>query len=661
MSTTCVICNRSTTSEQPMYCNSCFVFIPQIEDGVYVGQSKFKCFSCDNVLIGASLSSCPHCSVKFTVDQPPISINDVNEEVNREKNRKALALQLLGDQDMQSQIIGMLGLDNLSAVEQSVALTALSKEKMHNLSSEYNFTEAHTLIDMGYALSKEINEEWALNITTQRLAMFYLRSGKPELSLQFLTDLHRNFTDNSSIGRFRLLEIKASLALTHRLLGNSYLAEILITDVYDEVESIFLKMQPEIDSYISNDNIRSEFQGAAGDTVSYPRVDLLANILIVLIDEAMVQGRKGKTAMSDEVLNRMLEFDNMMDILTKMTPKDDTGYFASYLRDYIRIFVSLYWYGDLLIHNDDVKRIVLLERTYDIVKQWLHIIPTEFWQPLRPSKIMEIFMRVGKWHDVIDPDYIPMFFREHTSEYHLAYFLFSIADAKANLGEFDAAKDLLLDIQKLDEVEDHIRELAERKLWAIRLESNGILSGVKLEKRNSLPIQVHIQPVIDLKQTSQNGLDTTTLNFREHKLIQDGFGLFGEMLMDKVKNVYQSINQVGNTYYNDFSWDYGAFLNSMFIMDPSEYKISGYRMEYIVIQSMIRGNRIDLLFEGKTQQIDVKNRELHIHPSSLLILRSIIYPDELELHELVELFVMIMTDDEEIRDLTTIHVLKSKD
>ncbi len=662
MNNRCVICNRSGTAEQPIFCNYCYVFIPQIDNGKYIGTINLKCGSCGVSINGAEHKSCPNCDAKFSYLKPPTIVGNIKEDDTRDKNRQLLAQQILNDKNMHEQIINIMGLDRLSEIEQGVALTSLSMEKMHNLSSEYNFTEAHTLIDMGYAMCKEIGEQWAIDLATSRLARFYLRTGQPGLSMNLLTDLLRTMEKSNLINQLRILEIKALLALSHRLIGNLIIADDLINLIYDELEIVFNKIQPEIDNYLSRENHESELLGPSEDLVKYPRVDLIANIVIVMVEEAIAHGKTRDTNLSDEVLNRMLELDNFIDILTKMSPADDTGYFASYLREYVRLFVAIYWYGDLLVKNDDVKRVVLLERAYDIFTQWLTLIPTQFWIPLRPSKFIEIFIRTGKWHDKIDPNSISDFFIENTSSYYQANFRYAIADAMANLGDFEDAMKHLNILLKMDNIEDQFREYAERRKWNIRLESNGILSGVStIDNRFDLPLSVSFVKLFSFESIIDADKQLVSIDFKSSKLTDNGFALFGERLFDKITTIYPTIEYIDKYAYNHMSWEYGKNLVFWGINDPSDYKIIGHRMEYIIIQSIVRGEPVYLLLEGQSQSLAVSNSEITISPSSLLIIRGIYEQINLELHELVELLIMIMTQDEEIIDKTWIYTMKPKD
>lgn len=665
----CIICNRPPTEEQPTYCLFCYVFIPQLVDGKFKGTARAKCPSCNHSMGTSRPEKCGQCSLEFNIEHQAISDLDDTDELKREHNRQMLAKQILGDKTMHEQIINILGLDRMSRIEQGVALTSLSKEKIHCFSGDYNFTEAHTLVDMGYGICKEIGEKWASDIAQIRLAGYHLRSGRTMLAKSLLSEVIVDFPKDTTVNKLRYLEIKSLLALANRLTGFKEIADILVKETYSELEVIFNEMQEDIQAYITSGEKKSQFLGMAEDGGSFPRVDMVGTVLITLIEEGIVMGKDSNAKISNEVLNRLLEFDNIMELLTKMTPSDDTGFFASYLRDYMRFFEALFWYDDFLLQSDNIKKQVLIERFFIIINEWLAMIPTQFWLPLRPARIIEIFLRAGKWHDNIDGEKIPQFFLSNSSEYHLPSFYYAIADAYAKVGNYDKSIVLLDKMMKVETLEESLREMGEKLKWTIQLEINGILMGVDMpESRLNLPISIqlnqlrhHLEPETYMNEMLDETLPILRLSFEPSKIIENNIALFGDRLLEVQKKIHEQLISVGDYSYNHLFWDYGQQLKSWGILDPSEYNVTGSRMEVVIIQSVIRESPVYFLFEGQQQSLTLRGKEITIKPSPLLILRGVIQHINMELFELMELLVMVMQGDTDIIADTTIYVMKKQD
>ncbi|MCY3411509.1 MAG: hypothetical protein INQ03_07765 [Candidatus Heimdallarchaeota archaeon] len=610
---------------------------------------------------------CSSCQLIIDLAHPPMPRKEDMEAEHREKNRSLLAKQILNDEKMHEQVIGMLGLDRLPQEVQALSLSALAMEKLHPLSSDYNFTEAHTLIDMGYGMCVELGKGWTITLATTRLASFYLRSGNPLLASSLIRDQLDMYSVSTTIEVLRKLEMQALLSLSYRLLGFSSLSQALNLEIYDALEPVFLEMQEEVNTYLQQESIKSSSLGPDESTLTFPRVDLVANILQIMVEDALCMGSKGTTKISNELLNRMLELDNMLEILTRMSPQDDPGFFASYLRDYIRLFSAFYYYSDLLINNDDVKRIVLLEQAYNRIKDWLLLIPTQFWIPLRPAKIIEIFMRAGKWHERIDPDFIPHYLTDHSSEYHAPDFIYATADAAANLGEYIRALDILDKLSKMDGVNDGIREMVERRKWLIKLESNGILSNVSIvESRLDLPVTIQMQsirqpyePETYMKEMLENLAPVLRLSFEHNPLVDQGIAIYGDRL--PTCEYRETIQSVGEYSYNHLYWDYGQRLLELGIQDPSQYSPKGQRMEVVVMQTVWREEPVYLLFEGQTQTVKLEGDTLQIQASPLLVLRGVIEHIDLQLYELMEILVMLMTGELDQLDQTVMFFLKKED
>ena len=344
-----------------------------------------------------------------------------------------------------------------------------------------------------------------------------------------------------------------------------------------------------------------------------PRLDYLVSILTILIEEAIIRGG-AESAFPDDLLDRFLELDNIIYQLGVMSPRDDPAFFAAQFRDYIRLFNGVFWYGDITVRNNMVKRQLVLEKGYERITQWTNIIPVHFCLILRPSRFIEIFLRASSWSEKIKPDVLMQSMLDQASELHKPQFLYTFAEAEANSQHFTKAKEHLAKMFS-EEYEIHLDEdlknMGQYMLQSIQLEEVGILLGVSRELR--------------IGDTMTVVMDNGAVNFSATAGIAIlGLAIFGDVLESR-HSISDGIIQINSWKYDDPFW-----------ASPASGEYSGHRMDVVIIATTFQSKLLHLIFEGKTQQIH--NNQLL--PSELLLLRATSF--EVEESELIQLMADIL-------------------
>ncbi len=629
----CIICHQQATLEQPMYCGRCFVPIAQNKNGKYIGNILIPCPKCGNALTDGSCS----CGYRAWIDDLEKLFSQFSEEETRVEGRDKLAKGIVDDSRMLDQIISYLGLEGLSLAEQGVALSSLANEKMNFLSVEYNFNEAHTLLDLGMALCERAGEKWAIELVKVRLSAYYIRAGMPQVATRYLLEVLDKI-DN----KFFKLEVNAYLALSLRLLGFNRIASRIVEDVLGEIRIIFREMQGELNEYIKEGHI-SNFQGFF-ERGKFPRIDLLAKSLIILVDEAIARD----IIVDDVVLDRMLELDNIIEILAKMSPVDDPIYFSSYFREYMRLIGTLYWYGDVLIHTTAVKRRALLDRAYITIGEWLKILKPELLLSLRPVKIIEAFMRAQNWSKRIDGDKLIRGIIASASRESKPQFEYIAAQAKRNLNQLDDAVKYLKSILGNETAGDTLRAMADRMLWEIQLESLGILTGIDINSNITLPIVIQLEEEVNVYEPEsyikeQIRKPILRLSFdTKGDVIREGIAIFGERLLNSNIKWHSQIIKVGDFSFDDKKW-----------FTP-HIKAQGIRMDIVIIATQLKGHEIFLLFEANEQNYREVGDEIFLDPPSLLVLRGIISHIHVEPSDVIEELIAIINSKDKETDIYTL-------
>lgn len=654
----CIACKQPTTEEQPYYCQQCFIPVPPYIDGDYIGTSTAYCSNCDTKL--DNRDKCDACKVTFDLSHPPKS-GQLNQQMQiRKNNRERLAQEVLEDSRMTKQVIEMLGIDHLPRDQQGVALTALANEKMNFLSVEYNFKEAHTLVDMGYGITQEVDKQWAQHIAGMRLAVIYYRLGIPMHATELLHKIYQQSPETSRIERYRKLEVLAHLALTHRLAGNKNIADEAAKLAHEKLLEMYQEIEVQIQELQSSGKEVSDFMGMDESGAKYPRIDYIFTILVILTEESIARGAKGELNLGGIVLDRILELNNIIDIIGKITPRDDPGYFAAHLREFVRLFNGLFWYGDLLLPNSGNRRRYIIEQAFERIKQWQDIVPNQYWLPLRPARFLEIFLRSQTWSEIEGNALINAFFEGAKKEFKPSWH-YIIAEAKSRTGELQEAMTHLQVIRQEREAyihyaDDQLKSIANQLYNAIQLEAIGILYGIQtpptrlefpceiiLDQSDPTDVKKYLDP--DTKQPEHLKVVLDDAN----PLVKQGVGLFGDKLLE-LYSTNPIIHQVDNRKYSADSWHTPSGRDNL--------RIEGQRMDIVLIKTKYDGRIMYLLFEGKEQDYRYENEILIIQPSPLLYLRAIGYDSELDYDEFINLLGNIMAGDEFVQDITEVLTIK---
>ena len=650
----CVACKQPSAEEQPFYCLDCSIPIPMYQNGVYLGGTELYCPDCDTKM---SQASCSQCKYTCNLCNPPIS-HEIDPDLSKRQDKRAeIAQQLLSGTEEAQKMITNLGIGHLPPAEQGAALAALAMEKMNFYSNDYNFTEGHTLADLGYGLTLEIGEQWAINVTGTILAMYYNRSGKPMLVADLLLRIYRKSPEDTQVQRLRKMEVLAHLALSYRLSGNAPVADEAVELVQKKIEQELQKMEIQIEAYLKGEERFSEYIGIKERTTIFPRVDYLARILVILIEEGIVRGNSGKFEIKEEVFDRLLQLSNIIRILGEMTPVDDKGFFAAHLRDYLRLFNGVFWYDDVILGGPITKQRLVIWEAFERVRQWIAIIPGHFWIVLKPSRLLEIFMRAEAWNKKIDVTLIINEILHITEKIHQPSFNYVFAEALANSGRLDQATAYLREIIEYKGVDETLAALTNNLLDSINLEKIGILTGVKKEVSWIIPpitikledIKSPWEPESYLKEEFKDPV--LRLSFEYHQeIIQLGIAIFGEVLTGHFSDFIAAITTVGDRTYNSSSWNTPA-------QAPGQ-TITGVRMDILILRTRMKNKSIVLLFEGKTQEIIEKSNQVEIKPSSLLLLRGIIQSDEIESKTIIRYLSDLMINGIDTQYPTDMYVLK---
>lgn len=633
MDISCVACGRLTTKEQPFYCDACFIPAPPYQDGEHIGTNAGMCPSCNSPLIKSP--QCGNCGFQVTLANPPIATPLPDSYLIREKNRQQLANDVMADSRMTDQVIEMLGLQHLPRSQQGVALTALAREKMHFLSVEYDFTEAHTLVDLGHAIVEQEAEPWAMQIAQMRLASIYLRTGIPQQAVQILSEQYAIALSSSTMEELRRLEILAYLSLAHRLAGSPTLAQQAADLAHQEALRLYQDMEQTITNLLQQGSNKSEFLGVDEAGATFPRVDYIFTILAILTEEAIARGGEGTRKVQDHVIDMMLELNNLVRIMGQLTPVDDPGYFASHLRDFVRLANGMLWYPETLLQNAGTRRRLFVDEVFQRIMQWNEIIPTHYWLPLRPARFIEAFLRAESWSEVVSVESLVQRIWERTSDHEKANWHYVLADAfskiPATLGKAINHLEVILSdgADYIKHADEGVKAIAQQLYNSMRLENVGILVG------NAKPV-----PLLD-SNTVKVLLDEEPFQITFYRWVSGpALAVFPEAIATKFFES-PAITQVDKYAYDHPVW-------------PSRTATTGEsHRDVMVVATTIDQLPLFLLFEGDNQYdeqgILVDQGPLYLYGLSTDL--------EMEYQDVQNLLIELVTTDQS--QIATIYSLKA--
>jgi hypothetical protein len=595
----CLSCLKENKVDQPTFCESCFIPVPfpklrQKDDLYYL----------------------------------------------RETNRVKLAQEIVDKTPGAMDFINDLGLNHLKIEDLAVALSAIGMEKLHFYSSEYNWSEAQTLIDLGYGISQILKEPWVHEITSIRLAYQEIRGGWVELARdRLLTYQHRSIGNNIEkydsspevVTAFQNLEIKAYLALS-----NSFLSlESNTSELQDQVLYFWELMKDQIKDIIVNKVQSSFYLGLKDSAFKVPRLDKLAFIQTILIYEAIA---KSTNHISNEVLEKFMILGRMCIILGEMSPQDDPPFYSALIREYFLLFNGLFWYEEALKENDlDLVQKSILQ-AHAICLQWMYIIPPSYWIDVRPSRFLEIYYRSTIWYDQLSPELFIKFWLDNLPNEIKPYGNYLVAEAQINTGLQAQAEENLLNIIDNKHSDDQLKSFARDLIQKSLLEYDGIVLENKFKSSlDSLLVIIELPPgktstddssknkeltLNQLKDKFEDEFQMTNIrlpnpeslmmiNFKPiNDLIDKSISVFSEKFEEiifntpNIKNQHfnQSIQVLGSKYYKDIHWQTP--------FEAISKKIVGIRTDVVVFNIKLDERYLALLFEAG--KIPIEDTEKHI-------------------------------------------------
>lgn len=586
----CGVCQQPITEEQPTFCLHCLIPITAYKLGKFTG--------------------------------PPGSSNDVDPA-------KIISI------DDAKEAVENLGITHLSIPEQAVALSSLAREKMNPMSGDFEFNHAGQLAILGKMLAEEMFEQWAHEMTITVHSIYLIRIGKTQEAINQLEKIAPNMPTNTDIERLRRLETVALLTLAYRLAGYVDQADKNLVKNLKEIRKEYEQTEVLLARYLEEANIKSEYLGLNNRVTRFPRLDYFTRILAVLVEETIVRGGKD-TPLPDDTLDRMLELDNITHQLARISPPDDPGYFAAQLREYLRLFNGIFWYGDIMINNDGTKRRLLIERAFTRIHEWIEFLPVHFWLSLRLSRFLEVFTRAESWSDNIKVDSIVEKILDKSPTLHKPSFFYVFAEFNANTGVYDKALEYIKEVLSPNyekDLDPTLGSMAQKLQQSIELETVGILTGVtKITDWMKGQLQVTFDDDKILEVDTQSDL------------MQYGIAIFGDRLLEQNPNVNENIVSVGPRKFDHSLWD-----TSNLILEKKH--IDGARMDMVLVQGKLGEDNISLLFEGKKQsQIPLDETTTRLEPSELLLLRAVHHTKELRVNDIIQF----------LSDLLTGHLLDRK-
>jgi hypothetical protein len=619
--------------EQPMFCEHCNLFIPQIQNDVYLGNYKISCHNCENLISGVD-TSCGSCGKEVTLQNYGKITEDYPQPRDIVLDDK-LTMSVMSDEMMAKQMFELMGIEALTQEEQASVLSKIGLDKMHPLSADYDFKEAQTILELAVRLAQKSHTKWVERLALLRLAKLRIRQGRLTEIQTLLFDMYHEFPEDTGQNRLRKTEILADFALVNRLAGNIVIADQAIYRCNNSLQSIFREILTELDSYEADGN------------TDFPRVDMVADIISVLTDEAIVQGPHDKLTVPDIVLDKLLQLDNMLDILAQISDKESPTLFYPQLQEYIRLINGLYWYGEVLLQNNAPKRQVLLENSFIRVMQWLPFVPVENWMRLKLSRLLEAYTRADDWSERIDANQLKRDFLAASSKEYLPHMHFLIAQAEKNVGKLDLALGNIQKILQLGNlVEDTLRALSERMQWNLQLESIGILTGVKsIDSKIKFPVTIQLNEVLNVAEPETYLRErfkspVLRLSFDPNQpIVESGIAIFGEILAELIE-FQEEITHVGDKEYNDPIWSTPS--------DKEGMIVKGIRLDILILSGVIRNDIVHLLFEGKKQTMRTVDDITYLDPPSLLVLKGIISHNSVEEQEVLQMLIDLMTKNPDV-------------
>lgn len=600
---TCVACNRLSGEEQPTFCQFCFIPIPLRE----------------------------------------IPEREGYEE--RQKFRDVFAEKVLRGEPDAKEFLYALGLEKMDLPSVAVALSALGMEKMHFLSSEYNWKEAERLIDFGYALARKTGETWAIRKTTLRLAQQEIRAGYLGLALKHLNEirdkelgleLSEYGPPNKLAKVFDNLEIEATWNLLQ-----AYRNQERDDRLSKAINHLFSLMEEDIQKLVAKKNHKSFYQGLNDSAFSVPRLDRLAMIQAIVVHETIARSNE---KFQNRVIRELHNLGKFIILLGEMSPKDDPTFYAPQLREYLQLFNGIMWYDEPLAEMDlDLTQRTILQG-HAIILQWKELIPPQFWIPLRPSRFIEIFFRNMRWAEILDPSKFFEPWLQQLPKELKPYAQYMIAEGTLRAGRIEEGLERISALREMQEIPEDLKPMIEDLIQRTVLEADGIYLDPPYRKRVD-GTEVTLSVVRDVKtddltvrlETFGGEFDVPQfdrllrLPMKEaEQILPRHIAVAGEVLENVVYNTphheNQTLNQtiftVGTWYYRDVHWQ-TPFTNA-----GKQY--DGVRNDVFVFRLWKGEEQVSVLFEAGKIPVEETPTLIKIGTPSLYHLRGVLgdFPPE---------------------------------
>ena len=509
----CLACRQPTSANYSYYCETCYIPTSLYSNQIYLGREIAYCPEC-NLQLSNDRNFCEKCNFSPSPSKPPkftdVAISTkklVTDIIDRN-------IHFFNDNRMILEFLDLLGLSELNDEDKCLTLISLAKEKMHFLSEEYNLNEAAILLGLSHNINSSNHNYWVdYNIKLQ-ISILYIREGYALKSIPILLEIFNNAKQASSLDQLRKLELLSYIALAHSSGGNFTLSKEIISSVHEQTLQMFQNMEKAIFDIINHKNNEQNTNTNVLHINEYPRVDYIFSILMIILETSIIQNSPNPTIISQDTLGHLMEIDNLIFILGEFSNKNNPLYFFQYFRDYVRIFNGLFWYGDLLLNNDQSSRIYLIENYYQRVKQWSSFTPIHNILLLRPARFLDIFIRTSAFLN-IDYNELYQIFIDKSPIDIIPQWGYIVADALSKNNNFDKAME---ELNKLTDPQNKSQKYIDEEFRIIitNLKNSILLTSLGLFDKFTVSSSIfEVSPIyITLEDNTELIFNSTDMSYQ---------------------------------------------------------------------------------------------------------------------------------------------------
>tara|TARA_B100000003_G_scaffold45661_1_gene39475 strand:- start:101 stop:1141 length:1041 start_codon:yes stop_codon:yes gene_type:complete len=235
---------------------------------------------------------------------------------------------------------------------------------------------------------------------------------------------------------------------------------------------------------------------------------------MIILETSIIQNSPNPTIISQDTLGHLMEIDNLIFILGEFSNKNNPLYFFQYFRDYVRIFNGLFWYGDLLLNNDQSSRIYLIENYYQRVKQWSSFTPIHNILLLRPARFLDIFIRTSAFLN-IDYNELYQIFIDKSPIDIIPQWGYIVADALSKNNNFDKAME---ELNKLTDPQNKSQKYIDEEFRIIitNLKNSILLTSLGLFDKFTVSSSIfEVSPIyITLEDNTELIFNSTDMSYQ---------------------------------------------------------------------------------------------------------------------------------------------------